>query len=87
MKKGILKTALRMSRNALFGLLICCLSAPLVMAEDSSAQSIEDVFVEFAAENNSVEKVFSDIENATPFSFLYSKRRIEAMPHRLSFTA
>lgn len=87
MKKRILKTAFRMSRNALFGLLVCCLFAHLGMAEDSSAQSIEDVFVEISAENNSVENIFGDIENATSFSFLYSKHRIEVMPHRISFTA
>ncbi|MCW9707683.1 SusC/RagA family TonB-linked outer membrane protein [Fodinibius salsisoli] len=86
MKKTILRTAYRMSRDALLGLLMCCLLAPLVMAEHSSAQSIEDVFVEIAAENNSVESVFSGIESETSFSFLYSKYRIEAMPYRVSFT-
>ncbi|SHE63897.1 TonB-linked outer membrane protein, SusC/RagA family [Fodinibius roseus] len=76
-----------MSRNALFGLLFCCLVAPLVMAESSSGQSIEDVFVKISAEHTPVENIFKDIEAATSFSFLYGKYRIEAMPHRISFTA
>lgn len=42
MKKRILKTAFRMSCDVLFGLLICCIFAPLVMAGSSSAHCIEE---------------------------------------------
>lgn len=86
MQKTILRTAIDMSRNAILGLIMCCFFGQLVLAESSSAQSIEDVFVLANTEHNLVESIFDDIESATTFSFLYNKRRIETMPHRISLS-
>lgn len=86
MKKSILRTALRMSRNILLGLLLTCFFANLVLAERTSAQNMEEVYLHMEVKNSSVKNVFGKISEKTLFSFFYDKHRIEAMPHEISLS-
>jgi len=84
MKKSILRAIFCMSKNVLIGLIACCFMANLVLAEESPAQKMEEVFLHVSVEEESVQKLFEVIEHKTVFSFFYNKSKIEALSNRIS---
>ncbi len=78
MKYKLLRQLYTMSRYALIGFLIQCVSFTFLMAENSYAQkSIEEFYLTVQMENVKVKKIFSEIEKKTTFSFAYANNVIE----------
>ncbi|MEN7547738.1 SusC/RagA family TonB-linked outer membrane protein [Rapidithrix thailandica] len=74
MKLKLIRQVLAMSRYALLGLTIqCFLCSMLIAAEGKAQKSIEDIYVSVQIKNQSIEKIFTDIEKQTNFNFAYSK--------------
>ncbi|MDN5200080.1 TonB-dependent receptor [Fulvivirgaceae bacterium BMA10] len=76
-----------MSRYAIFGILIQCMLYSFVFARYGEAQkmSIEKIHVTIEIDNLSIKETFSEIENATDFTFAYKEKSVD-LRKKLSLT-
>jgi TonB-linked SusC/RagA family outer membrane protein len=82
MKKLIVKHVLYMTKLFTYAFLIQSLSMSFLFAWNGNAQikSIEDVMIQIPLHEESIENVFSKIEKASAFSFVYTNRDIRSLP-------
>jgi len=74
MKVKVLQQVITMSKYGLLGVLLQCVFISMMTARNSSAQkSLEDVILTIELKGQNVEKVFSEIEENTNFTFSYRK--------------
>src|SRR5690606_9033189 len=82
MKNLVLKHVLYMTKLFTYAFLIQCLFMNFLLANNGSAQvkSIEEVMVQLRFQEEPIEAVFSKIEKASGFSFVYTNRDIRNLP-------
>lgn len=82
MHKLIFKHVLYMTKLFTYAFLIQSLSMSFLFAGNGNAQikSIEDVMIQIALQEESIENVFSKIEKASTFTFLYTNRDTKNLP-------
>ena len=74
MKVKVLQQIITMSKYGLLGVLLQCVFFSMMTARSTSAQkSLEDVILTIELKGQNVEKVFSEIEENTNFTFSYRK--------------
>jgi TonB-dependent starch-binding outer membrane protein SusC len=71
MQYDLLKLLVLLSKKTIYGLLILCVIHPLLFAEKTTGQSINDVYISIATKNASLFEVFKEIEGKTEFTFAY----------------
>ncbi|MDN5205026.1 TonB-dependent receptor [Fulvivirgaceae bacterium BMA10] len=70
-----------MSKYNLYGLVIQCLLAGMLLAEPSNAQkSLEDVSISLQLNEASIQQTFAEIEEKTGFSFYYRRSILKDKP-------
>ena len=80
MKSKVIRQILTMSKYAIIGVFLQCLTFTFILANEVDAQkkqSIESIFLSLEMEGASIQEVFKSIEGQTPFSFAYKKSIIE----------
>ena len=79
MNSNILEQILAMSKFVFHIIIIQCVFAGLLVANNAVSQnsSIEDIYVSIALQNNTIKEAFQDLENQTDFNFSYNQGVID----------
>jgi TonB-linked SusC/RagA family outer membrane protein len=79
MRLKVLRQIVTMSKFAFYALVLQCVFAGLLLAEDvrSQTSSIDEIFVNLSMEDATLKDVFQDLENQTEFSFSYNQGIID----------
>ncbi|GJM29188.1 MAG: SusC/RagA family TonB-linked outer membrane protein [Cyclobacteriaceae bacterium] len=79
MNRKILRQILIMSKSVFYVLVVQCVFAGLLIANDANSQSssIEDILVSLELPDNNLRDVFTDLENQTIFNFSYNQGVID----------
>jgi len=75
MRLKILRQIVTMSKFAFYALVIQCIFAGVLLADDARSQtaSIEEVYIHLTMEDATLKDIFSVLENQTEFSFSYNQ--------------
>lgn len=76
MKKNLLGTVMKLSKYAVFGIILQCLALDILVAGESKAQSIFEVKLELDFSTGTLEEFFEYVEKTTAYSFTYSSSKI-----------
>ncbi|MCK5701493.1 MAG: SusC/RagA family TonB-linked outer membrane protein, partial [Cyclobacteriaceae bacterium] len=79
MRLKVLRQIMTMSKFAFYALLLQCMFAGLLLADDvrSQSSSIEEIYVSVKLEEAPLKDVFADLETQTDFSFSYNQGIID----------
>ncbi len=79
MRLKVLRQIVTMSKFAFYALLLQCIFAGILLADDvrSQTSSIEDIYVTVKLEDTTLKDVFSDLEKQTDFNFSYNQGIID----------
>lgn len=79
MRLKVLRQIMTMSKFAFYALLLQCMFAGLLLADDvrSQSSSIEEIYVSVKLEEATLKDVFTDLEKQTYFSFSYNQGIID----------
>jgi len=75
MRLKILRQIVTMSKFAFYALVIQCIFAGVLLADDARSQtaSIEEIYIHLTMEDATLKDIFSVLENQTEFSFSYNQ--------------
>ncbi len=75
MRLLLLRQIVTMSKFAFYAVVLQCMFAGLLIAEDAASQStsIDEIFLSVQLENASLKEVFSELEAKTDFNFSYNQ--------------
>lgn len=75
MRLKVLRQIVTMSKFAFYALLLQCMFAGIILADDvrSQSSSIEEIFISVRMEDATLKDVFSNLENQTEFNFSYNQ--------------
>ncbi|MCK5104207.1 MAG: carboxypeptidase-like regulatory domain-containing protein, partial [Cyclobacteriaceae bacterium] len=79
MRLKVLRQIVTMSKFAFYALLLQCMFAGLLLADDvrSQSSSIEEIYVSVKLEEATLKDVFTNLEKQTDFSFSYNRGIID----------
>lgn len=86
MNSILVKQLMFTSKHLLYLFIIQAIAGQLLMANDSSGQSLEEIHISLSVESLKLTDVFSDIEKQTDFTFTYSSE-INKAKDRISLSA
>lgn len=77
MKRKLLGTVKALARYSFYGMVALYSFSGFIMANNISAQNVNDVIISLEVSEANLENVFKEIESKTAFTFLYQKQILE----------
>jgi len=84
MKKQVIRAILFMSVCTVWTCVLSFLFTTLLVAENSTAQKIEDATISIDLEEASIPETFEEIESQTIYKFLYNRSVVEVIDSRIT---